>query len=121
MIVLKTFSQSGINDTLMCLPTKTFRAIAKELIRGDSAIAMLKVTNDELVHVRNLIQIKDSMIVTLTVSDLNNKSLINDLYDNNQLLADEIEHNRNRDLKQSRNFKNLGITAFIFLVFAILK
>lgn len=105
----------------MCLPTRTFRAIAKDLLKGDSAIAVLNKTNEEIADMHNLLAIKDSTIVSLIISDLDNKNIIDNLYDNNRLMADEIEYSRKKDVRQEAAIKNFGVAAFIFLVLAILK
>jgi len=105
----------------MCLPTKTFRAIAKDLLRGDSAVALLTKTNEEIAVMNKLIGIKDRRIVSLIISDLDNKNLIDKLYDNNRLMADEIEYSRQKNIKQGAAKRNFAVAAFLFMILAILK
>lgn len=105
----------------MCLPQKTFRAIAKDLIRCDSAMALLKITEYQVAEMKNLIEVKNNTINILETKDSLNTNLIENLYSNNRMIADELEYARTENTKQRKKLTNFGISAIIFAIIAIIK
>jgi hypothetical protein len=77
---LTAFSQSVTRDTI---PTKCFsipvvKAIAKDLLKGDSAIAMLKLTEDQLKETEKKSALKDSVITAMSIKESNYLRIIED-------------------------------------------
>ena len=52
-------------EPVKCLPVSTFKSIAKDLLRGDSAIAELKLANEQITQLEEKVVLKDSVIVTM--------------------------------------------------------
>ncbi len=77
---MTAFSQSVTRDTI---PTKCFsipvvKAIAKDLLKGDSAIAMLKLTEDQLKETEKKSALKDSVITAMSIKESNYLRIIED-------------------------------------------
>lgn len=62
---MTAFSQTDTNDKLKCLPVSTFKKIAQDLLKGDSAMAELKLVNEQLIKTEEKVTLKDSVIVTM--------------------------------------------------------
>ncbi len=109
-------------DSLMCLPVRILRAVSKDLLRGDSAIAQLKVANSQIEDMHTLVNIKDSVIVNLTIKDLNNLDMIDALHENNAIVSRELDIAENQLLRERKKITNFGIaTGVIFALLAIFK
>lgn len=69
---IKTNAQTPYNDTgSVCMPTEVAKRVAKDLIVGDSAKAMLVLTIDELDLQKQKLGYKDSLILTAKLKELN--------------------------------------------------
>jgi hypothetical protein len=70
-IRLTAFSQTGTNNETKCFPLPVAKQIAKDLLRGDSALAQLKLTENLLFETEMKIQMKDNIISTMTQKEKN--------------------------------------------------
>lgn len=78
MLSLTAFSQTG-TDTVH---VKTFtvpvvKLIVKDLLSGDSAKAQLKLTEEQLYQTENKVILKDSIINSMKLKELNYQNIIN--------------------------------------------
>jgi hypothetical protein len=73
---LTAFSQTDTKEKLKCLPVSTFKKIAQDLLKGDSAIAELKLTNEQLVKTEEKVALKDSVISTMVIKEKNYVEII---------------------------------------------
>lgn len=73
---LTVFSQTDTSTKLKCLPVTTFKKIAQDLLRGDSAIAELKLANEQLNKMEEKVALKDSVISTMVIKENNYVSII---------------------------------------------
>lgn len=74
---LTAFSQTDTNKTpVKCFPVPVAKQIAKDLLRGDSAIAELKLVNEQLVLTEKKVELKDSIITTMQVKEQNYLAII---------------------------------------------
>lgn len=79
---LTSFSQTDTSKKLptpepvKCLPVSTFKEIAKDLLKGDSARAELKLANEEISKLEEKVVLKDSVIVTMQQKEENYKTII---------------------------------------------
>ena len=73
---LTAFSQTDTKEKLKCLPVSTFKKIAQDLLKGDSAIAELKLTNEQLVKTEEKVTLKDSVISTMVIKEKNYVEII---------------------------------------------
>lgn len=62
------FSQTA-TDSLTCIPTLVAKKIAKDLVRGDSAIAELNLTNKLVFELENKISLQDSVIMSYKATE----------------------------------------------------
>ena len=68
---LTAFSQQDTTIKVKCLPVSTFKQIAQDLLKGDSAIAQLKLSEQHIIYIENKVVLKDSVINTMKVKELN--------------------------------------------------
>jgi hypothetical protein len=68
---LTAFSQQDTTIKVKCLPVSTFKQIAQDLLKGDSAIAQLKLSEQHIIHIETKVVLKDSVINTMKVKELN--------------------------------------------------
>jgi hypothetical protein len=92
MLRLTVFSQQD-TDTIpiKCFPERIVKSIAKDLIRGDSAIAEVKMLDTELILTLEKMVVKDSIILALRDKDLNNLHIINSEREKNSILEKNIK------------------------------
>lgn len=73
---LTAFSQTDTSTKLKCLPVSTFKKIAQDLLKGDSAMAELKLVNEQLSKTEEKVTLKDSVISTMVIKESNFVSII---------------------------------------------
>jgi hypothetical protein len=75
---LTAFSQTDTNnkEKVKCFPIHVAKQIAKDLLRGDSVIAELKLTNEQLIKTEEKVVLKDSVISTMVIKEKNYISII---------------------------------------------
>jgi hypothetical protein len=74
MLSLSSFSQ--VDTTKVCIPTKTARLIAKDLIKYDGCVQELKLTQEKVTKLEEREVQKDNIIGLLTDKDKNNQFII---------------------------------------------
>lgn len=65
------FSQSATDTNKIVLSYPVAKAVAKDLITGDSALATLKLKDQEIKLLENKVSLKDSLISTYKLKELN--------------------------------------------------
>ena len=70
------FSQTDTSNNTKCFPIPVVRQIMKDLISGDSAKAELKLTEAQLVQTEKKVVLKDSVITTLRLKEVNYLTMI---------------------------------------------
>ena len=75
---LTAFSQTDTNnkEKVKCFPIHVAKQIAKDLLRGDSVITELKLTNEQLTKTEEKVVLKDSVISTMVIKEKNYISII---------------------------------------------
>lgn len=70
---LLSFTASAQQDTsdAICMPTEVAKQIAEDLIVGDSAKALLALTEEELTITKEKLSFKDSLILTGKLKEIN--------------------------------------------------
>ena len=71
-----TSNKKPTQEPVKCLPVSTFKEIAKDLLKGDSAKAELKLANEQIVKLEEKVSLKDSVIVTMQQKEENYKTII---------------------------------------------
>lgn len=128
---LIAFSQTDTNnknkspEPVKCFPISTAKSIAKDLLRGDSAMAELKLANEQITKLEEKVSLKDSVIVTMQKKEENYQTIIKSQDEKYQVLDN---HTKNLELqlkkeKVKNKFKNViggGLIA-ILSVFLIIQ
>jgi len=70
------FSQTDTSSNLKCFPIPVVKQIMKDLLVGDSAKAELKLTEAQLVQTEKKVVLKDSVITTLRLKEVNYLTII---------------------------------------------
>lgn len=116
---LQGFSQNvtpSITDTqVVVLPVKVAKEIAKDLLRGDSAIIELKLANSQIKQLEIKSEYQDSIIIYLREKEKNYVTLIDSEKIKNEILNDEIKKTQ-KELKKvtaKKTFYNLVSGAII--------
>jgi hypothetical protein len=65
------FSQSVTDTSKIVLPYPVAKQVAKDLIKGDSAVAVLNLKNDETLLLERKISLKDSIIYSYRLKETN--------------------------------------------------
>jgi hypothetical protein len=75
---LTAFSQTDTNskEKLKCFPVHVAKQIAKDLLKGDSAMAELKLVNEQLAKTEEKVSLKDSVISTMVIQKENYITII---------------------------------------------
>jgi hypothetical protein len=70
------FSQTDTSSNVKCFPIPVVKQIMKDLLVGDSAKAELKLTEVQLVQTEKKVVLKDSVITTLRLKEVNYLTII---------------------------------------------
>ena len=74
---LTAFSQTDTSkEKVKCFPVHVAKQIAKDLLKGDSAIAELKLVNEQLAKTEEKVSLKDSVISTMVIQKENYITII---------------------------------------------
>ena len=70
------FSQTDTSNNTKCFPIPVVRQIMKDLLSGDSAKSQLKLTESQLYETEKKVVLKDSVINTLRLKEVNYLTII---------------------------------------------
>ena len=74
---LTAFSQTDTSkEKVKCFPVHVAKQIAKDLLKGDSAMAELKLVNEQLAKTEEKVSLKDSVISTMVIQKENYITII---------------------------------------------
>jgi hypothetical protein len=75
-VKLTVFSQTDTTSNTKCFPIPVVKQIMKDIISGDSAKEQLKLTESQLVETEKKVGLKDSVINTLRLKEVNYQTII---------------------------------------------
>lgn len=117
------FSQTDTSRTEKCFPIPVVKQIMKDLISGDEAKVQLKLTEQQLLETEKKVSLKDSVITTLRVKELNYLTII-DSEKQKFEIVDRYSKKLEVDLKKEKvknKFKSiLGTGAIAVLTFFLI-
>jgi hypothetical protein len=121
---LTAFSQTGTNNQpTKCFPIPIVKQITKDLMSGDSAKAVLKLTEQQLLETENKVIMKDSVITMLRDKESNYIKMLDAQNQKYSILEDhtkKVEWALKKE-KVKNKFKSiLGGGALIALTFLLL-
>ena len=117
LISLTVFSQPGTptNSEVKCFPISIVKLITKDLIIGDSAKNLLKITERQLLETENKIILMDSVINSYINKENNYKLIINGERTKFETLED-FNKNLQLSLKKSKFKTKLTSTISITII-----
>ena len=128
LISWTAFSQKGMDSTpnTKCFTIPVVKQIAKDLLKGDSAIAQLKLTQQQLDSTEKKVSIKDSIISSYRQKESNFNTIIGyeqNKYNTLEAYNKKIELNLKTEKVKSKfkSYLSGGLFAIIIGALIILK
>ena len=115
---MTAFSQQDTTIKVKCLPVSVFKQIAQDLLKGDSAIAQLKLSEQQIIHFENKVILKDSIINTMNVKESNYIKVI-DAQSEKYYVMEKYSKKLEWDLKKEKvkgKFKSIVGTGIIVVL-----
>lgn len=124
MLSLTVFSQIDTNTNTKTFPLPVVRLIMKDLLSGDSAKIQLKLTELQLKETEKKVVIKDSVISSMTLKEINYLTIINSEKEKFQII-ETYSKKLEKDLKKEKvknKFKSiLGTAVIAVLTFFLIQ
>ncbi len=119
-----TSKKNNTPEPVKCLPVSTFKSIAKDLLRGDSAMAELNLANQQITKLEEKVSLKDSVIVTMQKKEENYVTIIKSQDEKYQVLEDHTKNleSQLRKEKVKNKFKTFvggGLIAILSVLLLI--
>ncbi len=126
VINLTAFSQTDTTPANKCFPTPVVKLIVKDLLSGDSAKALLKLTEEQLDSTEKKVAIKDSIIGTYKQKEANYDTIIRferDKFTTLQTYTTKIEIDLKNEKVKGKllRWANYGLIGALGLVAFLLK
>lgn len=113
MLSSTSFSQTvtkNYTDTQkIVLPVPVAKQIAIDLLRGDSAIAQLKLSNKHITELEKVVELKDTVISKMKLKEENYNAIISDERRKNEIYQTELKSTQKelKKIKAKRTFTNI--------------
>ena len=113
MLNLTCFSQTvtkSYTDTQkIVLPVPVAKQIVIDLLRGDSAFAQLKMSNQHIIELENMVSLKDSVIDKMKLKEENYNLIISDEKNKTEIYHKELKITQKelKRIKAKRTFTNI--------------
>ena len=113
MLSLTCFSQTvtkSYTDTQkIVLPVPVAKQIVIDLLRGDSAFAQLKMSNQHIIELENIVSLKDSVIDKMKLKEENYNLIISDEKKKTEIYQKELKITQKelKRIKAKRTFTNI--------------
>lgn len=107
-----------------CFPIPVVKAIARDLLKGDSAVAVLKLTEEQLKETEKKVALKDSTISTMMAKESNYLRIIEDERKKFEILTDVnkgLQKDLRREKVKNKFTKIVSGGAILFLGFLLIK
>jgi hypothetical protein len=117
------FSQTDTSNNTKCFPIPVVRQIMKDLISGDSAKAELKLTETQLVQTEKKVVLKDSVITTLRLKEVNYLTIIDAEKEKFRIVEDyskKLEWNLKKEKVKGKFKSILGTGVIAVLTFFLI-
>lgn len=126
VINLTAFSQKDTTPANKCFPTPVVKLIIKDLLSGDSAKSLLKLTEEQLDSTEKKVAIKDSIIGTYKQKEANYDTIIRferDKFSTLQTYTNKIEIDLKNEKVKGKllRWANYGLIGALGLVAFLLK
>ena len=126
VISLTAFSQTDTTPDNKCFPIPVVKLIVKDLLSGDSAKALLKLTEEQLDSTIRKTYIQDSVIGTYREKEKNFNTIIGferDKFSTLQTYTNKIEFDLKNEKAKSKllRWANYGLIGVLGVIAFILK
>lgn len=122
---LTVFSQTDTLELTKCFTIPMVKVIIKDLLRGDSAISLLKLTEIQLAENEKKSILKDSIISTMVIKEKNYLSIIENERNKFKIQKDyssDLEKKLKKERVRNKFTKTiLGSLISVLIVFHILN
>ena len=106
------------------LPVPVAKQIVIDLLRGDSALAQLKITNQQVNELEHMIVLKDSVIEKMKLKEENYNLIILDERKKSEIYQDELKKTQKelKKIKAKRTFTRIisavviGTLTYLYIV-----
>jgi hypothetical protein len=91
------------------LPVPVAKQIVIDLLRGDSAFAQLKMSNQHIIELENIVSLKDSVIDKMKLKEDNYNLIISDEKNKTEIYQKELKITQKelKRIKAKRTFTNI--------------
>ena len=105
----QTVTKSYIDTQKIVLPVPVAKQIVIDLLRGDSAFAQLKMSNQHIIELENVVSLKDSVIDKMKLKEENYNLIISDEKKKTEIYQKELKITQKelKRIKAKRTFTNI--------------
>ncbi len=105
------------------MPVPVAKQIVIDLLRGDSAFAQLKMSNQHIIELENIVSLKDSVIDKMKLKEENYNLIISDERKKTEIYQKELKITQKelKRIKAKRTFTNIisgvliGILTYLYI------
>ena len=105
----QTVTKSYTDTQKIVLPVPVAKQIVIDLLRGDSAFAQLKMSNQHIIELENIVSLKDSVIDKMKLKEDNYNLIISDEKNKTEIYQKELKITQKelKRIKAKRTFTNI--------------
>lgn len=105
----QTVTKSYTDTQKIVLPVPVAKQIVIDLLRGDSAFAQLKMSNQHIIELENIVSLKDSVIYKMKLKEENYNLIISDEKKKTEIYQKELKITQKelKRIKAKRTFTNI--------------
>jgi len=103
----QTVTKSYTDTQKIVLPVPVAKQIVIDLLRGDSAFAQLKMSNQHIIELENMVSLKDSVIDKMKLKEENYNLIISDERKKTEIYQKELKITQKELKRIKRTFTNI--------------
>jgi hypothetical protein len=105
----QTVTKSYTDTQKIVLSVPVAKQIVIDLLRGDSAFAQLKMSNQHIIELENMVSLKDSVIDKMKLKEENYNLIISDERKKTEIYQKELKFTQKelKRIKAKRTFTNI--------------
>lgn len=105
----QTVTKSYTDTQKIVLSVPVAKQIVIDLLRGDSAFAQLKMSNQHIIELENMVSLKDSVIDKMKLKEENYNLIISDERKKTEIYQKELKFTQKelKRIKSKRTFTNI--------------
>lgn len=105
----QTVTKNYTDTQKIVLPVPVAKQIVIDLLRGDSAMTQLKLSNNHIVELEKVVELKDTVITKMKLKEENYNTIISDERRKNEIYQSELKSTQKelKKIKAKRTFTNI--------------